>query len=69
MLDHVKPMVINSDDNRIISYLIIILYLNVKQFLFYEKTKMHIDIILIKMWKKLVITLMLLDAGPCKAHG
>ena len=27
------------------------------------------DFILIKMWEKLVITLMLLDAGPCKAHG
>ena len=60
MLDHV---VINSDDNRIISYLIMILYSN-------SFCSMKIlKCILIKIWEKLVITLVLLDARPCKAHG
>ena len=40
-----------------------------QQNLFYEKTKMNIVFILIKMSEKLVITFMFLHAGPCKAHG
>ena len=40
-----------------------------QQNLFYEKTKMNIVFILIKMSEKLVITFMFLHAGPYKAQG
>ena len=41
-----------------------------KQVLFYEKLKCVVCFfILIEMWEKLVITLVLFHAGPCKAHG
>ena len=33
------------------------------------KTKMNLVFLGVKIWEKLVITLVLLHAGPCKAHG